>query len=180
MKIDDLLEKFLDLLEENSDLKPEEFIKDYPEFTEEFLNRLKKISNLNSVFDQFKPNEQETDKINVPPPKGFQLKKILGKGGMGIVFLAYQKSLNRDVAIKILNTRAFEDQDFIERLLREGKSLGQLDHISIVKVFDVIHENNLVYLILEYVPGLSLAQIIQRLKEEGKQYSSLLLKSYLN
>ena len=95
---------------------------------------------------------------------GYVLEKKLGKGGMGIVFVATQLSLGRRVAIKVLAHELLVDPEFVRRFDREARTLASLNHPNIVKVIDKGIERGNVYLVMEYVDGLSLRDLMN----EGK------------
>ena len=82
--------------------------------------------------------------------------KLLGEGGAGRVYLAHDKQLGRDVAIKILTRDSYRDR---QRMEREAKLLAEIDHPHVVKVYDVgtfeqhDRESNLPYIVMEYLPG---------------------------
>jgi serine/threonine protein kinase len=98
--------------------------------------------------------------------KGFRLgpyvvKDILGRGGMGAVYLAEHQELKRKVAVKILVPGKDEDQRLaLERFLREARSAAALDHPNIVRIFDVAWHNEVPYLVMEFVDGQTLQQVL--------------------
>ena len=85
----------------------------------------------------------------------------VGGGGMAEVFHGYDTLLHRDVGIKILRDQYIQDKDFIERFRREACSAAGLSHPNIVNVFDVGTEHEIYYIVMEYVVGKSLKEIIQ-------------------
>jgi serine/threonine protein kinase/WD40 repeat protein len=93
-------------------------------------------------------------------PKGFTSLGLLGVGGMGVVIKAQQWSLDREVAIKSLKNGAWVTDADRERLRKEAHVVGQLKHPNIVQIYDVIEEDGKLFLIMEYVAGASLAQVI--------------------
>src|SRR5262245_37076778 len=87
----------------------------------------------------------------------------LGRGGMGAVYLAEHLELHRKVAIKVLTVGKGEDQKLaLERFLREARAAAALDHPNIVRIFDVARHNEAPYLVMEYVDGETLQQVIDR------------------
>src|SRR5688572_24314007 len=86
---------------------------------------------------------------------------LLGHGGMGAVYKARQTKLDRLVALKILPPEVGQDPAFAERFTREAKTLGQLAHPGIVGIHDFGQAGNLYYLIMEYVDGSNLRQVIE-------------------
>lgn len=86
----------------------------------------------------------------------------LGRGGMGTVYKAYQKRLNRYVALKIMSPDTGEDHSFAERFQREAKTMARLDHPNIVTVYDFGEtDEGMLFLTMEYVEGTTLRQIMR-------------------
>ncbi len=88
--------------------------------------------------------------------------ELLGQGGMGAVYKARQKQLDRFVALKILPSQVGQAEAFSERFVREARSLARLNHSHIVMVYDFGHtEDGLYYFIMEFVDGTDLRRVIQ-------------------
>ena len=84
----------------------------------------------------------------------YELRALTGSGGMANVFLAYDRHLDRDVALKLLKDRYVRDGAFVERFRREAKSAAALANRHIVPVFDRGEtEDGAYYIAMEYVPG---------------------------
>ncbi len=100
--------------------------------------------------------------------KGFRIGQyiiadLLGRGGMGAVYRAKHLELNRPVAIKVLAPTRGEDPKLAtERFLREARAAAALDHPNIVRIFDVARHNNTPYLVMEFVDGETLQQVLDR------------------
>lgn len=94
--------------------------------------------------------------------RDFVILRQLGQGGMGEVYLAEDVVLGRKVAIKCLNTRFLGDQTSIERFTREAKIQANLVHTNIVGFNAFFHEGDSYYLVQEYVPGITLRELISR------------------
>ncbi len=90
----------------------------------------------------------------------YKLLEPLGAGGMGKVFLCEHTLLKRLVAVKILPTEKMSDASLVERFHREAKATAALDHPNIVRCHDADKDNKLHYLVLEYVDGVSLQQLV--------------------
>ncbi len=87
-------------------------------------------------------------------PDRFEIRGPLGQGGMGTVFLATEKMLNRDVAVKILTQHTVTDEESQARFWREAKALAQLDHPNIVKILSSgLTENRAPYHVMELLEG---------------------------
>ncbi|MHC5040608.1 MAG: protein kinase domain-containing protein, partial [Planctomycetota bacterium] len=95
---------------------------------------------------------------------GYQLIKLIGKGGMGSVYRARQVSLERIVALKVLNKHLTANPTYRERFLREAKAAGTFNHPNIVRAIDAGEEDGVLYFAMELVDGKSVAAL---LREEG-------------
>jgi predicted Ser/Thr protein kinase len=92
----------------------------------------------------------------------FEILELLGQGGMGAVYKARQKGLDRLVALKILPGNLAQDPMFAERFLREAKALARLNHPHIVAVYDVGRTvDGLCYFVMEFVDGVNLRQAMR-------------------
>jgi serine/threonine protein kinase len=91
----------------------------------------------------------------------YQLLDKLGQGGMGAVYLANDTKLDRRVAIKVLPTECVHDPDAVARFQREAKALAELAHPGIVQAFDSEQDNGRHFLVMEYVQGQSLADVLK-------------------
>ncbi|MDF1756245.1 MAG: WD40 repeat domain-containing serine/threonine protein kinase [Verrucomicrobiales bacterium] len=87
--------------------------------------------------------------------------KLIGKGGMGRVFLAKQKSLGRHVALKILRSRSKRDVTASERFTREARAMAEVSHPNIVTVYDFDERDGLQFLLMEYIEGSSLSELLK-------------------
>jgi len=90
-----------------------------------------------------------------------EILEVLGQGGMGVVYKARQKSLDRLVALKILAVPSDAGPGFAERFAREARALASLSHPSIVTVYDFGQAGGRYYLLMEYVDGANLHQLIR-------------------
>jgi len=101
----------------------------------------------------------------------YEILRMLGRGGMGAVYLARQISLNRLVAIKILPADLGEsDQNFAERFKNEAQAMAQLSHAGIVAVFDFGQSaNGLLYIVMEYIEG---TDVQLMLASQGRLHSA--------
>jgi tRNA A-37 threonylcarbamoyl transferase component Bud32 len=90
-----------------------------------------------------------------------EILELLGQGGMGAVYKARQRGLDRLVALKILPPEAGRDPAFAERFTREARALAKLSHANIVGVHDFGQADGLFYFVMEYVDGVNLRQALQ-------------------
>lgn len=91
----------------------------------------------------------------------YRLMELIGEGGMALVYKAECAKLCRTVAVKILRPQYASDQDFVERFRREARAAASLSHPNVVNIYDVGQENNLDYIVMEYIPGDNLKDIIR-------------------
>lgn len=96
---------------------------------------------------------------------GYEVKKMLGAGGMGAVCLARQISLDRDVALKILPGRLAKNPEFLARFTREALSAAQLTHHNVIQVHDVGNDNDIHFISMEFVRGDNLGNMV---RHDGK------------
>lgn len=92
----------------------------------------------------------------------YKIERKIGGGGMANVFLARDTILDRDVAVKALRTDYIHDQEFIARFDREAQSASSLSHPNIVNIYDVGEEDQTLYMVMEYVEGMTLKEYIQQ------------------
>src|SRR5690625_4487938 len=92
----------------------------------------------------------------------YRIKKRIGGGGMANVYLAEDLILQREVAIKALRSEYANDEEFIARFDREAQAATSLSHPNIVNIYDVGEEGHILYMVMEYVDGLTLKQYIQK------------------
>ena len=91
----------------------------------------------------------------------YKLLEKIGEGGMGVVYKAKCTLLNRFVAVKILKAELSKDVDFITRFKKEANSIASLSHANIVNVYDVGSQNNINFIVMEYINGKTLKQVIK-------------------
>ncbi|WP_409068593.1 Stk1 family PASTA domain-containing Ser/Thr kinase [Clostridium sp. FAM 1755] len=100
----------------------------------------------------------------------YELLEKVGEGGMAIVYKAKCHYLNRFVAIKILKDQFCNDKEFVEKFKREATSVASLSDNNIVNIYDVGSENNIHYIVMEYVDGKTLKElIVEKGKIESKE-----------
>jgi serine/threonine protein kinase len=105
-----------------------------------------------------------------------EILECLGRGGMGMVYKARQPKLNRLVALKILAPEKGADPKFAERFLREAQALARLSHPNIVTVHDFGEADGLYYLLMEYVDGVTLRQLLHGHKIAPEQALNIVPK----
>ena len=104
-----------------------------------------------------------------PPPDprlgsvvaGYRIESRIGRGGMGVVYLAEHQTLRRQAALKIIAPELAESGDFRERFLREARIAAGITHPNIVTVYDAGDLGDVLYIAMQYVPGRDLSQILR-------------------
>ena len=99
----------------------------------------------------------------------FEILHKVGHGGMGTVWCARQKSLNRLVALKVIRPEAHQRQEFADRFAREARAMAKLGHPNIVTVHDYGQLDDLYYFVMEYVDGINLRQLLRSNRLTCKQ-----------
>jgi serine/threonine protein kinase len=85
----------------------------------------------------------------------------IGRGGMSVVYEAFQEALDRRVAVKVLDASQARSKEATERFLREGRSYAHLHHASVLAVYDLVEKDDALYLITEFVDGADLHQVVR-------------------
>ena len=93
----------------------------------------------------------------------YRLDRQVGTGGMSSVYCAFDATLERYVAIKLMHREIASDSDQLERFRREARAVAQLSHPHIVGVIDAGEEDGRPYIVFEFVPGETLKERIRRL-----------------
>jgi len=91
----------------------------------------------------------------------YEINQVLGKGGMGTVYRAMDLTLNREVALKVINPDHSQNPVLMKRFRNEALAMARLSHPNIVVIYNFSSEANLHYIVMEYVQGKSLSQIIK-------------------
>ncbi|HVO41628.1 MAG TPA: protein kinase [Aggregatilineales bacterium] len=90
----------------------------------------------------------------------YTITALIGEGGMASVYRAYQETMQRDVAVKIIRTGPAPVEEFVRRFEREARTVASLSHAHILKVFDFGQQDDMIYLVMELLTGGSLAKLL--------------------
>ncbi|MFN8607199.1 MAG: protein kinase [Vulcanimicrobiota bacterium] len=104
----------------------------------------------------------------------FEIMGPIGKGAMGNVYRARDKHLHRSVALKVLNSQLFNDPEFMERFLREARSIAQLEHPNVVRLYEFGLHEGVHFMAMELLPGGSLGDQLTAGKIFGESEALLL------
>ena len=91
---------------------------------------------------------------------GFRIERTLGQGGMGIVYLATELRLDRQVALKVIRSDLAGDEDFRARFRSESRTAAAVEHPRVVTVFGAGEVDGLLYVSMRYVPGRDLGRMV--------------------
>ncbi len=100
----------------------------------------------------------------------YNIEALLGQGGMSAVYRAYDPNLRRPVAIKLIHSYLSADPEFISRFESEATVVAQLRHPNIVQVFDFNHDDDVYYMVMEYLPGESLQDRLKALSAAQQRF----------
>ncbi|HCF89768.1 MAG TPA: Stk1 family PASTA domain-containing Ser/Thr kinase [Firmicutes bacterium] len=92
----------------------------------------------------------------------YRILELVGEGGMALVYKAECSLLNREVAVKVLRPQYASDAEFVERFRREAQAAASLSHPNVVNIYDVGQQDDIHYIVMEYVRGENLKDIIRR------------------
>jgi tRNA A-37 threonylcarbamoyl transferase component Bud32 len=130
-----------------------------------FVNH--RIYGMDVDFDEIKRRNEKLEQISNLPASafttvgGYRGLELIARGGMGEVYKARHPDLNRTVAIKVLSTHFKDDSDFNKRFAREAKTMAQLRHPNIITIHDYGAQDGLPYIVMEYLIGETLSQILE-------------------
>jgi serine/threonine-protein kinase len=165
--IEEAVQQFVHARSHGQEPDTDEFVKQYPELEHQLRQRLQNLEKIDALFDSL----AQADECEFQDTAGaadmvgrqigvFKITEVIGRGGMGVVYLAHDTKLDRSVAIKSIPADLAGDSNAQVRFRREAKLLASLNHSNIAVIYDVIQEEGASYLVLEYVPGQTLAQRI--------------------
>ncbi len=100
----------------------------------------------------------------------YKIERMVGKGGMGAVFLAQDLTLDREVAIKVLPPDISQDPKVVQRFQQEAKTAAKLDHTNIIPIYRVESEGGLNYFVMKYIAGTSLEDVLEQKQPLTAEY----------
>src|SRR3954464_8594535 len=103
--------------------------------------------------------------VDLPPGSqlgGYRIETVLGRRGMGVVYLAQQLALDRRVALKVIDPERSDGPEFRERFSREAQLAAAIDHRQIIPVYDAGEADGRLFLSMRYVHGVDLGALLQR------------------
>jgi len=166
--LDKIVQEFLaaQLRGEEPDL--EQFVRQHPGLEDKIRQKVQNCRHVSSLFDslrevdetEFQHAKDQTD-LTGTQLGAFEITEVIGRGGMGVVYKGHDTRLDRPVAIKSLPPELINNATARTRFMREAKLLASLSHPNIGVIYDIIEPTEgKAYLVLEYIPGKTLAERI--------------------
>lgn len=157
-----VVDEYLAALEVGEDPNISQIAERYPAHADKITKTLGLLQTLQEL------KSEDLSSAEVEKPRrvigDFELIREIGRGGMGIVYEAFQSSVNRRVALKVLPFAAMVDPVRLQRFKNEVRAAGSLHHTNIVPVFSVGLEQGFHYFAMQFIDGMSLAQVISELR----------------
>jgi len=191
--IKDAVQQFVDAQIDGQEPDMDKFVNKYPEFEHQIRRRISSVRKIDALFAGLTQAEESDfedsatgDDLVGQKIGGFEIAEMIGRGGMGVVYLARDTKLDRSVAIKSMPVELVGDSTSRMRFRREAKLLASLNHPNIAVIHEIVEQDEgSGYLVLEYIPGRTLAEQIAhkplKLEEAlsiGQQIAEALLGAY--
>ncbi|MHC4440219.1 MAG: protein kinase domain-containing protein, partial [Planctomycetota bacterium] len=168
--LEEALQQFVNAQMQGQNPDIDEFVKQYPELEDQIRKRIGKLDRINTLLDSivqvdesdFEETASTQDLIG-QKIGNFEIVELIGRGGMGVVYLARDTKLDRSVAIKSMPVELQANPTARIRFTREAKLLASLSHPNIGVIHDIIEQTkSSAFLVLEYIPGETLAERMAR------------------
>ena len=156
--VDRVVTAYIERLNAGERLDPAEVLLRRPRHGEEILAQLELFVGVSST--GLDPESQPLGTLG-----DYTLRRQIGRGGMGVVYEAWENSMDRRVALKVLPAGVSADNRAFVRFLREAKTAGQLNHQNIVSVYSTGVKEGTPWYAMEYVEGETLSQILPKLRD---------------
>ncbi len=148
--------EYVERLTAGEAIRVEDVRRDYPHLADDLVDQLR-------VFDGALGGG--TPHRSLGTLGDYVLQRPLGRGGMGVVYEAWENSMDRAVALKVLPAGVAADDKAFSRFMREARTAGKLSHPNVVPVYGVGLKEHTPYFAMEYVEGETLARVLERLRE---------------
>ncbi|MBN1835032.1 MAG: serine/threonine protein kinase, partial [Spirochaetales bacterium] len=155
-KLELLLAEYVDRLNAGEAFNIEKIRADHPRVAEELIAQLRVLQGL------FQDNESS---VALGTLGDYTLRRQIGRGGMGVVYEAWENSMDRRVALKVLPAGVAADERALQRFVREAKTAGKLNHQNVVSVYGMGLKEQTPYFAMEFVEGETLAQQLANIKD---------------
>ena len=149
-ELEELFASYVDQLNRGHELNPQEILTEHPLVGEQLL----------ACLEDYIGTDTAPTSVQLQTLGDYTLRRQIGRGGMGIVYDAWQNSLDRRVALKVLPVGVAADDRAFHRFMREAKTAARLNHENVVRVYGMGVESNTPYFAMEYVDGKTLSQLL--------------------
>lgn len=166
--VDVLADEFAASLREGAAPSIDEYVARHPDLADDILATfpsiamMEKLSRKEHTERKFERQTSRLTSDSVETLGDFQIVREVGRGGMGIVYEAVEKSLNRRVALKVLGPNVAGSQKQIQRFNREAEAAARLHHTNIVPVYGIGQENDLHFFAMQFIDGVPLSDVIRK------------------
>jgi eukaryotic-like serine/threonine-protein kinase len=175
---DHLAEEFVARLRRGERPGVSEYVERYPELADEILELFPALAEMEGLKSEpadatgsFLGRRSSGDGAAIPEQLGdYRILRLIGQGGMGVVYEARRESLSAHVALKVLHQNFRGKAAFLRRFRNEARSAARLHHTNIVPVFDFGEHDGILYYVMQYIPGQSLDRVladVRRLRDPG-------------
>ncbi|MCH9035518.1 MAG: serine/threonine-protein kinase, partial [Planctomycetes bacterium] len=151
-ELEKLFASYVDRLNRGDELNPQEILAKHPLVGEQLL----------ACLEDFVGAGNAPINVQLQTLGDYTLRRQIGRGGMGVVYDAWQNSLDRQVALKVLPVGIAADDRTFHRFMREAKTAARLNHENVVRVYGMGVESNTPYFAMEYVDGKTLGQLLAK------------------
>ncbi|MBL4633473.1 MAG: serine/threonine protein kinase [Kofleriaceae bacterium] len=130
--------------------------------------------------EMLESQEFRVDEVAWPVPERYEISHLLGRGGMGSVFLAKDRKLRRNIALKMMRPQRYGDSDTTkmqERFVQEAQNMAQISHPNVVTIHDYGHHEGYAYIAMEYVDCQSLSEWLREGTPSLEKITSVLLQA---
>jgi serine/threonine protein kinase/tetratricopeptide (TPR) repeat protein/WD40 repeat protein len=168
--VEQLAEEFLDRYRRGERPALTEYTRKHPELADEIRELFPALA----MMEEVGPGHGGTTELGPRRPAGevripdrlgeFRILRVVGRGGMGVVYEAVQESLGRHVALKVLDSRDAREPIRLERFKNEARSAARLHHTNIVSVFEVGEHDGTCYYAMQFIQGQGLDEVLAELR----------------
>ncbi len=168
--LESLIEDFKDRLRRGESPSVLEYAQKNPDFYTEIIEifpTIESMEDLKNHKEHSNPLESAAGKIPFSHLGEYRIIREIGRGGMGIVYEAFQESLNRSVAVKVLPWLTHSDENALKRFNREAQVAAGLEHPNIIPIFGFGVQGDTHYFAMRYIRGVGLEKLIYHLSRHG-------------
>ncbi|MFO0427914.1 MAG: protein kinase domain-containing protein [Planctomyces sp.] len=154
--VEQLIVQWQEYRDEGQEVTPEEICENRPEYLSTFVRQLCDFQNMEARFADAFADSTDSGIGETPEIPDYQIIRCLGRGGMGVVYLAFHTSLRREVALKVMLPGSSSETSRRNRFITEATSIARLNHPNIVQIHDVGQCDGRLYFAMEYCSAGSL------------------------